>query len=190
MGRFVKSILGLAFVLVLTSCATTATIETNKSPAYDEQLSKLYILVNVGDWEYEGDKLGDYLAANLEKKLQENGILTKASRVSGVELDEDRYKKEMGNFGATRMMDIELSGGVVNPSNEVVHGTFDISILDVSNIDASKYPMAWRAKITVDGGHNMNGTYSFAANPDKVLESIISALQKDGLVKQGPAESK
>ena len=59
MARFVKCALGLAVFVLLASCATTSTIETNKNAAYTGLLSKMFIVVDIGDWKYSYNTSSD-----------------------------------------------------------------------------------------------------------------------------------
>ena len=195
MARTVRGILAFSIVLFLASCATTTVaLQENKNPAFTGPLTKLFVIVNVGDWKCSANTgtsatpvwkeipLGDSLAATLEKTFQEYGIDTKAIRSDDVNVDQDQIKKEISDFGATRVMEIQLSEAVVTPNRYVIHGIFDVSIQD---IPSSNY---WRVKITADGGKSWIFV-PVAIVQSKVIDSIISALQNDGLLKQSPTKS-
>src|SRR5208337_2682836 len=122
MARFVWSILGLTIVLFLSSCATTTvSLQETKNRAYSEPLTKLFVEVNVGDWKCSANtgtsdspvwkeiELADYLTATLEKTFQEYGIETKAIRLNDVNVDQDQIMKEISDFGATKVMEVQLS---------------------------------------------------------------------------------
>ena len=182
MKPVLKGIFAFGMLGLIVSCASAPTTETNKSPGL---ITKIYVLVDVGDWKYEGGDFGTYLATNLEKKLQQDGVDTKAGSVTGLELDKDKYKKEMSDFGATKIMLVRLSGITTNDSFEVIHGVFDISILDAPNMDAPNIPTVWRAKITANGP-TAPGTTSWvdhSVDADNLIDNIISALRKHGLMK-------
>jgi len=188
MARFVKSLLSLIIVLFLASCATTTvSVQKDKNPAFSELLTKLFVEVDVGDWKcsYNAGStdsparkeipLGDYLTAAIEKKFQANGIDTKAIRLNKVAVDQQEIKKEIDDFGANRLMEVHLTEAVVTPSLYVLHGIFDVSV-------KSDKSLIWRAEITADGGKS----YIFvpvAIDQSKVIDSITSALQTDGLMK-------
>ena len=190
MALLAKSGLGLTIVLFLASCATTTvSIEKNKNPAFSELLARLFVEVDVGDWKCSANTgstespvwkeipLGDYLTGAIEKKFQENGIDTKAIRLNTVAVDQQEIMKEIDDFGATDVMEVHLTEAVVTPGRYVLHGIFDVSLRDKS--DGS---LIWRAEITADGGKS----YIFvpvAMDQTKVVASIISGLQKDGLMK-------
>jgi hypothetical protein len=190
MIRFAKSVLGLAIVLFLASCATTTvSIEKNKNPAFSELLTKLFVEVDVGDWKCSANigstdspswkeiPLGDYLAGAIEKQFREDGIETKAIRLNKVAVDQQEIMKEIDDFGATKVMEVHLTEAVVTPSLYVLHGIFNLSVRDKS--DGS---LIWRAEITADGGKS----YVFvpvAIDQSKVIDSITSALRTDGLMK-------
>ena len=195
MARFVKSISGLTIVLLLSSCATTTvSLQETKNQAYSEPLAKLFVEVNVGDWKCSANtgtsdspvwkeiELADYLTGTLEKTFQEYGIETKAIRLNDVNVDQDQIMKEISDFGATKVMEVQLSEAVVTPNRHVLHGVFDIWIQDMTN------SIYWRAKITVDGGKSYI-FYPVAIVQSKVIDGIISALQSDGLVKLSPTKS-
>ena len=195
MARPVRGIYAFSIVLFLASCATTTVaLQESKNPAFTGPLTKLFVEVKVGDWKCSANtgtsaspawkeiQLGDYLTATLEKTFQEYGIDAKAIRSDDVNVDQDQIQKEISDFGATKVMEVELSEAVVTSNRYVLHGIFDVSIQD---IPSSNY---WRVKITADGGKS----YIFvpvAIVPSKVIDSIISALQSDGLVKQSPPKS-
>lgn len=89
----------------------------------------------------------------------------------------------MNDFGTTIVMLVKLVDGTVDREKEVAHGVFDISIQNLS----SNYTL-WRAKIILDGGSLYNGQ-AIAMDPAKLIESIVAALQKDGLITVAPAKS-
>ncbi|MFI5368266.1 MAG: hypothetical protein ACHQ1F_04560 [Spirochaetia bacterium] len=188
MARIAKSISGLLFVLFLASCATTTvSVEKNKNPAFDELLTRLFVEVDAGDWKcsynagssdspvWKEIALADYLTAAIEKKFQENGVDTKAIRLNQVDVDQVQIMKEINEFGAA-VMEVHLTEAVVTPDRYVLHGIFDVSVHDIS--DKSAY---WRAKITADGGKSYI-FYPVAIDQSKVVDSIVSGLQKDGLI--------
>jgi hypothetical protein len=195
MAQIVRGIFAFSIVLFVAACATTTVaLQENKNPAFTGPLTKLFVEVDVGDWKCSANTgtsaspvwkeipLGDYLTATLEKTFREYGIETKAIRLDNVNIDQDQAKKEISDFGATKVMEVQLSEAVVTPNRYVLHGIFDVSIHD---IPSSNY---WRAKITADGGKS----YIFvpvAIVQSKVIDSIISALQNDGLLKQSPTKS-
>jgi len=207
-----KFMLCVVIILVPVSCititsVTTVSIETNKDPAFGKLLTKLYVVVNVGDYNCEYNTgspekplswdeykqvvkeapLGDYLTATIEKKFQENGIKTKVMQVTGVELGKDQIIKSNNEIGASEVMLIQLTDGLVFSNGIVFHGIFDVSIRDIST-----EAMIWRAKITADGGKGKAGMYAYTGgvDPNKVVDSIISALRKDGLLATpAPAKS-
>lgn len=195
MARTVRGVFASSIVFLLAACATTTvSLQENDNPAFSGPLTKLFVEVNVGDWKCSANtgtadspvwkeiQLGDYLTAALEKRFQEYGIDTKAIRLDDVNVSQDQIKKEISDFGATRVMQVQLSEAVVSPSRYVLHGIFAVFIQD---IPSSNY---WRAKITADGGKS----YIFvpvAIVQSKVIDSIISALQTDGLTKQSPTKS-
>jgi hypothetical protein len=169
-------------------------LQETKNQAYSESLSKIFVEVNVGDWKCSANtgtsdspvwkeiQLGDYLTGTLEKTFQEYGIDAKAIRLNDVNVDQEQIMKEINDFGATKVMEVQLSEAVVTPNRHVLHGVFEVSIQSMPN------SMYWRAKITVDGGKS----YIFlpvAIDQKKVIDSIISALQVDGLVKESPTKS-
>jgi hypothetical protein len=162
-------------------------LRENKNPAFRGPLTKLFVEVNVGDWKCSANtgtsaspawkeiQLGDYLTATLEKTFLEYGIETKAIRLNDVNVDQDQIMKEISDFGATNVMEVQLSEAVVTPNRYVLHGIFAVSIQDMPN---STY---WRANITADGGKSYI-FYPVAIDQSKVIDSIISAMQKDGLI--------
>ena len=175
MARSAKFILALAAVLSFVSCATVS-IESNKDPANSEVINRIYVVVDTGDWKWDAETLlGDYLARNLEKKLQENGIDTRARRLTGLELNEDQLKREVDDFGTTKIMEVRLTDGIVDKYKNLVQSTYDISIQDTS-----KNTKIWRAKVTDEGGMDV----------DKVIDSIISGLLTDGLITAPVAPTK
>lgn len=189
MARTVRDIFAVSIVFFLAACATTTvSLQQHENPAYSGLLTKLFVEVNVGDWKCSANtgtsdsplwkeiQLGDYLTAAIEKRFQENGIETKAIRLNDVNVDQDQIMKEISDFGATKVMEVQLSEAVVTPNRYVLHGIFDVSIQDMPN---SPY---WRAKITADGGKSFI-FYPVAIDQSKVIDSIVSALQTDGLMK-------
>ena len=76
--------------------------------------------------------LGDYLKENLEKTFQANGIDTKATRITGLELGNDQLTKEIYDFGGDRLMSVQLSQGTYYSDQELRTGTFDVAIFDSS----------------------------------------------------------
>lgn len=183
MAKAMKGIWACGLFVLIVSCATTATMETNKDPSFSGPVTKLYVIVDVGDWQYGVDKLRDDVATGLQKALPQNGIDTKVNQVTGIELDPDGFKREMNDFGTTIVMLVKLVDGTVDREKEVAHGVFDISIQNLS----SNYTL-WRAKIILDGGSLYNGQ-AIAMDPAKLIESIVAALQKDGLITVAPAKS-
>lgn len=188
MARFAKSISSLLPVLFLAACATTTvSMEQNKNPAFGELLTKLFVEVDAGDWKcsynagssdspvWKEVPLGDYLTAAMEKRFQENGIATRAIRLNQVDVDQIQIMKEISEFGAN-VMEVHLTEAVVTPDRYVLHGIFDMSVHDISG----KY-VYWRAKITADGGKSYV-FYPVAIDQSKVIDNIISGLQKDGLI--------
>ncbi len=188
MVRTVRSIFAFSIVLFFSACATTTvSLQENTNPAFSGPLTKLFVEVNVGDWKCSANtgtsdspawkeiQLGDYLTATLEKTFQEYGIETKAIRLNDVNVDQDQIMKEISDFGATRVMEVQLAEAVVTPNRYVLHGIFAVWIQD---IPTSTY---WRAKITVDGGKSFV-FYPVAIDQSKVIDSIIAAMQKGGLI--------
>ena len=188
MARRAKSFSGLLCVLFLASCATTTvSVEKNKNPAFDQLLTRLFVEVDAGDWKcsynagsadspvWKEIPLADYLTAAMPKKLQENGVDTKAIRLNQVDVDQVQIMKEIDEFGAA-VMEVHLTEAVVTPDRYVLHGIFDVSVHDMSGKSAY-----WRAKITADGGKS-SLFYPVAIDQSKVVDSIVSGLQKDGLI--------
>lgn len=87
MAKAMKGIWACGLFVLIVSCATTATMETNKDPSFSGPVTKLYVIVDVGDWQYGVDKLRDDVATGLQKALPQNGIDTKVNQVTGIELD-------------------------------------------------------------------------------------------------------
>ena len=185
MARNLKYMLALPLILSIFSCASTASIESNKNPAYNDVLTKFYIVVNLGDWKIMSPgvvDLADYLTKNLVMRFQKNGIETKASRVTGLEISNDQITKEIKAFGSDRVMEIQLTSGAASRAvygNFLERGVFDVSIHDV--LDNT---LVWRAKITAETGFS-----GVAISADSIIESIISRLQADGLIAQMPIKS-
>lgn len=193
MVKLVRSVAVLCAVGLIASCATTSNVETNKSTSFSGPVTKLYVVVDVGDHPTQGGKFSDVLAADLQKDLQQNGIESKVAAVSGLELSGNQYQKEASDFGATQIMAITLAQGAVSANNsllqisnndQLTQGVFDVAI-----VNATDNSILWRAKISVRGGGTLtNFTEGGPIDPAKVSEGIISGLQKDALI-AAPAKS-
>jgi hypothetical protein len=109
-----KSALKITFALFvlafIVSCASTSSFETNKNPSFNEPITKLYVIVDVGDHPTQGGKLGEVLATDMQNALQQDGIDSKAVAVTGLELNGDNYK-EISDFGANQALVITLTQG-------------------------------------------------------------------------------
>lgn len=194
----------LVFVSVLlASCATTSKIETNKNAAYSDFLTKLYIVMDIGDWVISRDtssdpkkatlkdfRLDESLISSLEKKFQDRGITTKSNFVTELDTNPEQIAKDRTDFSADREMMVKLSGGKTLDGKHLLKGIFDARILDTSDQSAEHYPIVWRAKVTAEGGQVYVGAFiPLPVNPEKVVDSIITGLQTDGLIAAQPAKA-
>ncbi len=188
-----KRILCLSVTIALASCATTSTIETNKSAAYTGLLTRLHIVVSIGDWTisrpdpqkpvWTESRLDESLAAILEKKLRDRGVTTKSTWVTELDINPSQVAADRTDFGADREMSIGLRGYASLDGKHLLKGTFDATIQDTSDLAAEHFPIVWRAKVLADGGQVYLGAMvPLPIDPEKVADTIISGLQTDGLI--------
>jgi hypothetical protein len=187
MRRIIRSMLGVALVLLIASCATAPLLETNKNSAYNEPITKLFVIVATGEWKYTYNTtpnkayatwsevvLSDYLVENAGKKFEQSGIDVKIDKVARLELGSERLSKEISDFGTAWVMNIMLSAVYVNGYGQPVQCVYDVAVLDESKQYDTDYPVVWRAKITT--------AYLRGLDPDNTIDSILSGLIKDGLI--------
>lgn len=190
-----KWILGPLAVMVLAACATTSRIETNKNAAYTEVLTRLYIVMDIGDWMISRNTSSDQnvawkesrfdgaLIASLEKKLQERGIVTKSAFVTALDIDPHRTAKDRTDFHADREMTVRLPSFASLDGKHLLKGLFDATIHDTSDEATNPLPIVWRARLVVDGGQVYIGMMvPLPIDPEKVADAIIAGLQADRLI--------
>ena len=171
MPRICKVLLALGVVLSVISCSSVS-VASNKNANFDQVITKIGVVIDVGDHKTMSGDLGDWLTTNIPKALQGAGVDAVAYKATGVELTEEQYTN-----GATLVMLVKLVDGLEASQgwagSVLASGTFDVTIVDRSNNNS----LVWRANVKSSLG------YGGIMNLDGIPKGIVSKLETDGLVK-------
>jgi hypothetical protein len=165
-------------VLLLTTACGTSRISSNKSPDFNDKLTKIYLLVKAGKGTTSfAQQFQDAFFAELAKRnIATDGYIVQPL---ALESDEDIHKKiEKFNPQVLMIMQqtqAERYAGVgmnsIYAQNNVNGATFDIKLL----LPGSDKPV-WRASL------ESHGDYGILAAVNKSVKRLIDELTQDGLL--------
>lgn len=168
MAKLCKGILALGVVLLVVSCASSS-IQSNKNPDYNQVMTKLDVLVDVGDHSTMSGDLGDYLVTHIPKAFQADGIDTTVTKLTGTELNNNPATGLVMTINFVEGQAVRtMFGGQI-----VTDATLDVSIVDKSSNDL----VIWKARVKAGAG------YGGGMNLDGIITSILTKLEADGLAK-------
>jgi hypothetical protein len=171
-----KMVIVALFACALFSCASSS-VTTNKDAANVKPIGKTYIVVNTGDVSYfalGGPKVGAYLSDYMVKSLKQRSVESRAAQLGGLELDQTALMKDVSAYGASTVISIELTDGMVNRDNVLARGNFIVSVFDVG-INKT----VWKAKLAVQSSAMWNVVGS--GELDDLVKKFLDAMKDDGL---------
>jgi hypothetical protein len=194
MSNVIRTFSFVCLTCLILSCVTQPTVETNKDPEYNELLQKVFIILDVGDiqWDIVIREVGretillrDYLQEHLNEGFAQIGIDTEVVKLTGLELSED-IDSDIAEYGAETVLSVTAVLEGVNKRYKSTIGsrgfyaeaegvyTFDISISDTA-----LGKKIWKAKIKTSGDFT-------TGKVNRIIESLFLALKTDGLIEITP----
>ena len=159
------------FSLYLSGCATTVKIDSIKDDSYENNLSRIFILVAMLQ---HNEKLSAAFSQRIQSAFRSNGITAEVINISSLELDTSVYDNQIKKFSPDATMKIFETNSFVNRNMEILRIIFDVSLYE-----SSSNKRFWRANITV----KEEGNYITYKDADLIADTIITKLKEDGLIK-------
>ncbi|MEM6721286.1 MAG: hypothetical protein AAF611_18305 [Bacteroidota bacterium] len=168
-----KKIIPLVFVLLLTSCVTS-NIRSNKSPDFNEKITKLFVIGKVAD---NSKFFYGSLATNFVASLKDRGVEVRTYYIDPLSLEpEEDITKRIKLYNPNLIMMISQTESRVQSDGfgfvgVASGGTFDVKIFKPN----SKNP-SWRANLKIDTAANLENAAK------KANQTLVEKLIEDGLL--------
>ncbi|MEZ4797723.1 MAG: hypothetical protein R2785_11215 [Flavobacteriaceae bacterium] len=173
-----KKALVFGFLFLATSCVTSK-ITSNKSPNFNEKISKLYVMVKGTD---SAKPFFYSFTDELRASLKSKGIESTVKYIDPLSLEsESDINQGINDFGANLIMIINQTESRTTVNNGYgwgwgssgtnTGGTFDVQIFQLN----SKNPV-WRANLKADGSFGLKSSAKLAC------EKLIGKLLQDSLL--------
>jgi len=165
----------LLFLIVATSGCVTSSISSNKSPDFNQKITRLYLVIRSS----KGAKEFSYsFKTEFLRTLSSRGIVTDYEVLDELALESDKdLTDKISNFGPQVVMVMNQTesksnaGQTFGASHNISGGTFDIKLL----LPASDKPV-WRASLDAYGDSGIE------AAVDKSVRNLVTKLTEDGLI--------
>lgn len=160
---------------VLTGC-TTATIQTNKAPAFDEKINRVFLII---DPSLEGNSFISHLASQLKTQFKKEGVELGFYNPDPLSLaPQDTLEKRMEAFNADVRMVISRPEGISGTGEQ---GERLASLEGRMSLDVKLFPVeetlpVWRAKL------NASGVFGLEPASIKAARRIIDSLAADEIL--------
>lgn len=178
----------LCTTFVLTGCATSAEVTSNKDETFTETLDELLVIVQVDP---PHEDLGDAFQESIAAELASVGVSVQTRRISALELDEAAVIRAAEASPYPIVMTFTQSGSGKDVRSGMVPSAMPgggmMTLTSSSNeyaFEASIYHMnldkrVWRAHVDA----KEDGTYGTQGKSGrKVAKKLAEKLQEDGLI--------
>jgi len=172
-----KKIYSIGILFLLTSCVTSK-ITSNKSPDFNEKITKLFIMVKGTD---SAKSFFKSFTSQFSNSLSQRGIESKTHYFDPLSLEsESDINKKNSSYNSNLIMIINQteSRQTINQNGfgwgyggTNTGGTFDVRIFQPN----SKNPV-WRGNLKADG------QFGLQTSAKKATEKLIEKLIEDGLL--------
>lgn len=163
------------FTLFFIAGCETAKVKSNKSPTYNQTLSRVLISVTAEYYDLDPSQLGKLLA----EKLAQRGIVTEVVVHKKLEL-EDPEKSALASFKPTQVLNV-----LFERQENIDMGKYGLSILGYYKCtisDVSLGNTVWDSEIRLGMSHIGFGYDDKTANAEDLSEVLTKRLASDGLL--------
>lgn len=173
MTKLIKSILTLAILITLFSSCVTTKIDSNKSPDFNQKISKIYITARGSDSSKEFMKsLTNYLKVELNK----HGVECTVHYFDPLSLETEKdLGEKIKNYNPDVVMSI---GQTERRSTAGYYGsvTETGATLDIRMFIPNRENPVWRGSLKADGSFGVGTTAQSSA------VKIVEKLKLDGVI--------
>jgi|HubBroStandDraft_6_1064221.scaffolds.fasta_scaffold490038_2 hypothetical protein len=163
------------YVLLLLGCGPVVHLSANKSPDYNEKLTKVYLLIRSAKG---ASKFADGFKAGFLSEMTKRNIAADSYVIEPLALEGDKdITARIAQYGPQAVVfmnqteSVSTSGGTFSKTNPVTSATFDIKIL----LPGSDKPV-WRGNMVASGNSHVTEAV------EKAVTTLIRQMATDGLI--------
>lgn len=174
----IKNLLVASLVAIMCISCTTATIQTNKLPDYNEKAKKIYVTITAS----EGSRVFiNHLSFQLEKQLKEKGVEIGFYQVDPLSLElQDNLEEKIKAYNPDILMVIKQTERTLSANNPHYgnYGTTETG----TTLDLIIFPKNSSNKPVWRGNLKASAQFGLETASIKAAKRIVDALLTDGVI--------